>query len=332
MQMHCIAWDIVARTPESRRLRCVRAFYSGMVKPRCIGAAEVGSPGSLPLIRIHILLGIVLALLAGSLAAQQPDGVTRQDGKVVPLRLYEPAGDTCLGIAIISPGAGGSETGYAYLGQALASMRYVTVIVGHPESGLQAVWKQMQGHGLREGLARLITDAQAYEGRFMDIAAARHWAAQRCNRGQSILLGHSMGAATAMIEAGAKNKLGLRAADGFEVYIVLSPQGSGSPPAIFPAGAWQGISKPLLSITGSKDDELGGGSWETRREPFENMAPGCKWFAVIDDATHMNLAGHGLSRRSQALTIQTIQQFLLAVHQGECKLPPPQPGITMLAK
>ena len=282
------------------------------------------------MIRLQILLGVILALFAVSIAAQQPDGPTRQDGKPVQIKVYAPpAGDICLGIAIISPGAGGSESGYAYLGQALSSLRYLTVVVGHQESGLQALKQQIQGQGLRDGLARLITDPRAYEGRFMDIAAAKHWAAQHCNAGEAILLGHSMGAATTMIEAGAKNKLGLSVADAFDIYIALSPQGSGS---IFPVGAWQGISKPLLSITGTKDDELGGGSWETRREPFENMAPGCKWFAVIEGATHMNLAGHGMSRRSQALTTQTIEQFLLAVHQGECKPPAPQRGIQVLAK
>ncbi len=282
------------------------------------------------MIRLQILLGVILALFAGNVAAQQPDMVTRQDGRSVQVKVYAPpVSDICLGIAIISPGAGGSETGYAYLGQALSSLRYFTVVVGHQESGLQALKRQIQGQGLRDGLARLITELQAYEGRFMDIAAARHWAEQRCNAGEAILLGHSMGAATTMIEAGARNKLGLNAADAFDVYIALSPQGSGS---IFPVGAWQGISKPLLSITGTKDDELGGGSWETRREPFENMAPGCKWFAVIEGATHMNLAGHGMSRRSQALTTQTIEQFLLAVHQGDCKPPAPQRGIQVLAK
>ena len=104
------------------------------------------------MIRLQILLGVILALFAGNVAAQQPDMVTRQDGRSVQVKVYAPpVSDICLGIAIISPGAGGSETGYAYLGQALSSLRYFTVVVGHQESGLQALKRQIQGQGLRDG-------------------------------------------------------------------------------------------------------------------------------------------------------------------------------------
>ena len=144
-----------------------------------------------------------------------------------------------------------------------------------------------------------------------------------------MLVGHSMGAATTMMEAGARNRLGMAGANTFDAYIALSPQGVGS---IFPPGAWSAIDRPVLSITGTRDDELGGGSWRTRTEPYANMPPGCKWLAVIDGATHMNLAGNGMSRQTQALAVQVIGAFLEGVRQGDCRAPAKQVGIDVQAK
>jgi hypothetical protein len=49
--------------------------------------------------------------------------------------------------------------------------------------------------------------------------------------------------------------------------------------------------------------------------------PGCKWLAVIDGATHMNLAGNGMSRKAEALSTQVMGEFLEAVRRGDCRTP-----------
>ena len=275
------------------------------------------------------LVASLVSLAAVPVAAQEAVSLQRQDGSAVPVSVYPPNSSTCRGVTIISPGAGGSEKGYAYLGKGLSGLGYLAVVVGHQESGRRALREHMRGGTLREGLADLITDPAAYRGRFMDIAAARQWAAARCPAAELVLVGHSMGAATTLMEAGARNKLGMSGADAFGVYIALSPQGAGS---IFPAGAWSDIKRPVLSITGTRDDELGGGSWRTRTEPYAHMPPGCKWLAVIDGATHMNLAGNGMSRPTQALTMQVISAFLEGVRQGDCRGPAPQRGIDVQTK
>lgn len=273
---------------------------------------------------------LVLALLtAGTVAAAEAVSLQRQDRKAVTVVAYHPAGTACRGVAIVSPGAGGSETGYRYLGEALSSLGYLAVVVGHPESGRSAVREHMRGGSLREGLASLITDPDAHRGRSMDIAAARAWASGRCHAADSVLIGHSMGAATAMIEAGARNKVGARGADAFGAYVALSPQGPGS---IFPADAWSDIRRPVLSITGTRDDELGGASWQARTEPYVNMPAGCKWLAVVDGATHMNFAGNGMSRSTEALSTQVIGAFLDGVRRGDCALPARRDGIDVQGK
>jgi len=267
-----------------------------------------------------LLRGIALGALffgAVSLAcASEALQLQRQDQRFLQATAYAPAAATCRGIAIISPGAGGTEQGYRYLGEALSSVGYLSVVVGHQESGRRALREHLRGNGLREGLAELITEPDAYRSRFMDIAASVKWAERRCNSSEKLLIGHSMGAATVMIEAGARNKVGVQGTDSFNAYIALSPQGTGS---IFPGNAWSGIRRPVLLITGTRDTELGGASWETRTEPFRNMPPGCKWLGVIDGASHLNFAGTGMSRKTETLTVQTISAFLDGLRAGDCR-------------
>lgn len=277
-----------------------------------------------------------LALLAGAWAAAGPalaqdaETLPRADGEPVRVVAYAPAQGPCRGVVVLSPGAGGSEQGLARLGEGLAALGRLAVVVGHRESGLPVLRERSrEAGGLEAGLAALIADPAAYRARFMDIAAARAWATTRCSGAPAVLLGHSMGAATVMIEAGARNRLGLSGGNGFSAYIALSPQGPGS---IFPTKAWGDIRGPVLSITGTRDRQLGGEGWEHRTLPHADMAPGCKWLAVLDGATHMNLGGVGLAGRTQAALLTLVAAFLDGVQRGDCAAPPAPPGVTLQVK
>ncbi|MBU3735230.1 MAG: alpha/beta hydrolase [Candidatus Planktophila sp.] len=272
----------------------------------------------------------LLAQLAGSPAVgQELLQLKRDDSKSVRAMVYKPSISECKGIAIISHGAGGSEKGYNYLGSAMSSFGYLTVVVGHQESGLQAVQEQISGNSLGEGLAKLITNSAAYQGRFKDIAVAKGWAQSQCNTKIEVLIGHSMGAATVMMAAGARNKLEISEGPKFTAYIAISPQGSG---LIFPVNAWSDIDQPVLMLTGTQDKELGGVSWETRTQPYQNMKTGCKWLGVIDGATHMNFAGRGLSKKTEILTTQIIREFLTGVQASDCKTVSQLSGMTVSVK
>lgn len=252
----------------------------------------------------------------------------RTDGRTLPATAFVPAAN-CRGIALISHGAGGSEKGYAYLGAALAQWGFLAVVPAHADSGMQALRDKMHGLNVREGLADLVADAEAYRSRFADLDAARAWAAPRCAGPHTVLLGHSMGAATAMLEAGAANRLGVQGRDGFDAYVALSPQGAGS---IFTPDAWKAIRKPVLLLTGTRDEELGGKGWQSRTEPFAVLPGPCQWLGVIDGATHMHFAGHGASRTTETLTLRTVQAFLTPTPAG-CPTPPaPMRGITLQTK
>jgi len=275
-------------------------------------------------------IGLFFCLFSLKGFSQESSAIPRQDNKSVPITSYFPANNKCKkGIAIISPGAGGSEKGYEYLGNFMSTFGYLAVVVGHQESGRSALLDHVKGEGLQVGLSNLITDPAAYRGRFMDIAAAKEWAVKQCGASESVLIGHSMGAATTMIEAGALNNLGLNGSNSFDFYIALSPQGSGS---IFPQNAWSTIQKPVLTLTGTRDDELGGASWKVRTEPYTNMPTGCKWLGIIDGATHMNFAGNGMSRKTERLTVDTISSFINGIHSGNCNAVMQKRGIEIQSK
>lgn len=285
-------------------------------------------------------LSLVLAACQSSLptAAQQHLTVPRSDGHSTPLLLYHAAGSPsgCAPLAVISHGAGGSENGYRYLAQAMANLGYTTVVMGHAESGLAALAADMRQNGPMQGVTHLVADPTAEKDRLLDVAAALEWADSQCHAPFRVLLGHSMGAETAMLEAGAKNMIGVASPPAgqnrFDAYVALSPEGSG---VVFPDDAWHEIHKPLLVMTGTRDQSLKGGP-QARLEPWRDlagMASHCQWQGVIDGATHMNFAGTGIGHEEvEPAVTQTIATFLEGVKAQQCMLPAPLSGMNLQAK
>ena len=290
---------------------------------------------------LFVVLGVIVAIRAmSSVAPGTPDHVSapRSDGHETPLRIY-PAADTgsgCAPLAVISHGAGGSENGYRYLAAAMAQLGYTAVVMGHRESGLAALSEDMRADGIRRGVHALVADPEAEQARLLDVGAALPWADGQCHAPFRVLLGHSMGAETVMLEAGAKNIIGVSPSvagqDRFDAYVALSPEGPG---VVFSEHSWSAIHKPLLVLTGTRDQSLKGGP-QARQIPWHDL-PGitskCQWMAVIDGATHMNFAGNGMgAEQVKPMVTQTIASFLSGIREAACTLPTPRAGMTMQAK
>jgi predicted dienelactone hydrolase len=278
--------------------------------------------------RVLALALVSFGLCAASASGEESQTLVRADGAQVPVRVFAVAENSCRGIAVISPGAGGTEKGLSYIAKALSGDGWLSVVVGHKESGPSVLRADMEGMDLKGALLKMTTDRPSYVARWMDIGAALDWARPRCAKHFSALIGHSMGAATAMLEAGAGNTLNLAGKDRFDAYVAMSPQGPGS---IFPDDAWSRISKPVLMLTGTADKALEG-AWTTRTIPYDVMPAGCKWLGVIDGATHMNFAGKGFSRKTEMLTIHATQTFLDSLAAGSCATLAEEDGITFKHK
>jgi len=283
--------------------------------------------------RMSLLLGVLAASLAGPAAATAMQHVEtpRADGASTPLAVYEPsvADKGCAPLALISHGAGGSERGLRYLGEALARDGWRAIVIGHRESGLGPLAADIRSDGFKQGIADLVTNAAAYRARFMDIDAARAWANKTCRAPYATLLGHSMGAITVMLEAGAKNKLGLKAQGGFDAYVALSPEGPGQ---VFPADAWQPIRTPMLLITGTRDRGLDG-DYTWRTQAYDGLGPGCRWLAVVDAASHMDFGGaRSTNVRVETATTTLVTRYLDSLRRGHCASAAQLDGVALRTK
>jgi predicted dienelactone hydrolase len=271
------------------------------------------------------------------LGCQERVSIPRADGRQTPLVVYRAtATEACAPLAVISHGAGGSENGYRYLARALAQDGFTTIVMGHRESGLGPLSADMRANGVRPGVRALVMDSNAEQARLLDVGAALKWADSQCRAPYRVLLGHSMGAITVMLESGAKNIIGVSSPpaglDRFDAYVALSPEGPG---VVFPEHAWNGIRKPLLVLTGTRDQALEGGP-EARRIPWHDL-PGtaghCQWMGIVDGATHMNFAGIGGGNdRVEPIITTTIAGFLADLPGHNCPAPPPIAGMTFQAR
>lgn len=249
---------------------------------------------------------------------------------MTPLRVYRPSSNGCAPLALISPGAGGSENGYRYLAEGMQADGWRAIVMGHRESGAAALRSDIrEKRGIKSGLRELVDDPKAYDARLMDIAAALKWAGQSCKAPYVALLGHSMGARTVMIEAGAKNKIAVKGEDRFDAYVAMSPDG---PDPVFPENAWSSIKKPVLILTGTRDKSMQTGDYKSRTIPYGSLPAGCKWLGVIDGATHMNFAGIGFAKATEKLTLLETTAFLDKLRAGKCGRPVQEDGITLESK
>lgn len=80
------------------------------------------------------MLAVIGLLLSMGCSAQQLVKVPRSDGAQTPLRVYSACVGGCAPLALISPGAGGSEDGYKYLAKALQEDGCRAIVIGHKES------------------------------------------------------------------------------------------------------------------------------------------------------------------------------------------------------
>ena len=157
---------------------------------------EIGDRGTTPYMRsvLHYPRFLCLVIVVSTSAlAQQTVTSPRADGAQTPLRIFAPSGQACAPLAVISPGAGGTENGYSYVAEGLRDHGYLAVVMGQKESGPGTLRSEIRSAGVHGGPKDMVTDPSLQNDRMMDLAAALAWADKRCHYPFKVLLGHSMG-------------------------------------------------------------------------------------------------------------------------------------------
>ncbi len=227
-------------------------------------------------------------------------------------------------IVIFSHGLGGTRNGGSIWGKAWSDAGFVVIHMQHVGSDLEAV-RSVAKSFAEQSVLRRLASAEQLMARLLDVTFVLNeierrqsiqgnpW--QRTRLSKVGLAGHSFGAHTTMGMAGQRYP-------GFEgiseprisAFIAFSP----TIPAIGNAkNAFQKLTRPLLSITGTRDgDVLGVGATPERRiAVFAALPEGNKAHLVLKDADHMTFAGES-GRATEIVPRENITRELQESHHA----------------
>ena len=205
-------------------------------------------------------------------------------------------------VVVVSHGLGGTRDGLAYLGEALAQAGYVAVHVQHPGTD-SSLW-QGGGDARLAMMAAAMDPARALDRLqdsvfVLDELGRRNTAdpdlAGRLDLSRMAMAGHSYGAWTVLHLLGERLPVAgvtVRLPDPrLQAGVALSP----IPPIGMPAAdAYAPVQKPLLYVTGTRDQGWGVASWRERTQGYANTS-GPAALAVLDGAAHASFAGEAVA-------------------------------------
>jgi pimeloyl-ACP methyl ester carboxylesterase/predicted enzyme related to lactoylglutathione lyase len=238
-------------------------------------------------------------------AIESADRVTLRDekrGKDIELYAAWPKGEGSCPVIVFSHGAGGSGSSYAPLIEDWAAHGYAVLAPTHDDS-------LRRGGDIRSAVNKALTDVNGFVERVNDVKYLLDHCAEveakfpglkgRLDAQHVGVGGHSYGAYTAVLVAGARVKLPGRApgesfADARPVaFLLLSPQGR-SPEGDLRGlndDSWKVITRPMFTLTGTRDFNTSGEGAEWRLETIRLAAPGERFGVSLDGASHMTFTG-----------------------------------------
>ena len=246
-------------------------------------------------------------------------------GRDIPVKAYYPEHlSGSLPVIIFSPGYGGTREGYEYLGRGWAAAGYITMIATHAGSDSEY---------LRKNALRGVEDpAEAYQHQtertgdvhFMissikDIEHRVPALKGKIDRKKIGLAGHSMGAGTTLLIAGATaappggQPKSFRD-DHVRAAIAISPPGPGR--SSFVDHSWDQVRMPVMTMSGTRDRGSAGESPEWRTQPFKHMPVGDKYQVLVSGADHIVF---GFGRRFKGCILQETTAFWNAYLKGQPK-------------
>jgi len=303
--------------------------------PLCVQAA---SPAlAAPAIKLEVLAATApeaLTVDPAQYSSQTFDWYDTTRDRSVPAKLYLPAGPLkpgALPLVVFSHGIGGSRDGYSYLGSYFAANGYASLHVQHVGSDRQ-LW-----HGSPWSLVfRLTEAAQETEAlnrvKDMKFALSRLLAdplGSNINTQRLVVAGHSYGANTSMLLAGAQvSQTPYLAKDPrFSAAVLISAPpfyGFGNPQTIVSS-----IDVPTLHITATADDiQIPGYNSGVADRLALYQATGqssraAKVLAVFKDGSHsiftdrMGTGGIALNPKVKVATRQLVLAFLNTLNAND---------------
>jgi len=276
---------------------------------------------------------VSLLLLAGSASAFEThdlDWVDEKRARSVPVRLYWPESDRPIALVVFSHGIGGSRRGYSYLGEYFASHGVASLHLQHVGSD-RSLW----GGNPFSLVARLQDAAQEREAleRVRDLSYALDQLlahpefGARIDRKRIAAAGHSYGANTVMLAAGAGVERNGRRVDlrdpRIKAALLLSAPpfyGEDDPKKIL-----RSLTLPTLHVTATEDTIRIPGFYSPvsdRLAVFEAVGSPLKALAVFEGGSHgifTNRGGTGgaeLNPQVKAATRELALAFLRRVFDG----------------
>ena len=232
----------------------------------------------------------------------------KRGGRRVPIKVHLPQHQGRWPVVVLSHGGGGNWDANFAQARHLAGYGYAVLCLEHVGSNTE---RMTEGLRFLENLKAMTRDSGEVLGRPKDISFALD-RAEDWNRTHPELkgrldlehvgvMGHSFGAYTTLVVCGARPALDwltppVYPAKGLgpdlsdprvSAGVALSPQGPGEP--FFLEASYSTIKRPLLGITGSRDEQQGAPP-EHRRRFFELLPPGGKVFIWLANADHLGFS------------------------------------------
>jgi predicted dienelactone hydrolase len=225
-----------------------------------------------------------------------PAGTLRdtQRNKDIPLSVDYPTRGGPHPVIIFSHGFGSTPRGYTSLSAYWASHGYVVIRPAHADAGkllnvraTAETWSTTTPQEWRDrvrDITVIIDSFQALERQYPELQG-------KLDSSRIGVGGHSYGAYTAMLVAGATTSVDGAQAVSYadprvRAVLAMSPQGP-SPSRGLTRESCSSIGKPVFFMTGSEDKGIAEGedaAW--RRQAYELSAAGDKWFMEIQGTNH----------------------------------------------
>lgn len=229
-----------------------------------------------------------VALLRRDLVLRSPER-----GEELEVRLTVPEAPGRYPVIVWSHGLFGSDSNYRPLVDHWARHGYLVLQATHSDSLRYA---NTEEHSLLHSL-------QGWEDRPLDIKLildalrSERILRDRADPGRIGMGGHSFGAHTTLLVNGARPRNGADLSDPRpKAFVAISPQGEGK---VFSSDSWAGLRRPMLVISGDRDQSAFGETIESRRIAFDKCPAGEKYLFWIKDAEH-NFGGISGARRRNA--------------------------------